>query len=79
MTGEFDLEYRREIFQWAAEQVRQTVTEKTWQAFSLTHIESVSVVDAAKQLNISVGTVYVSRSRVMNRLQELVKEFEVNE
>jgi len=79
LSGEFDLEYRREVFQWAAATIRQTVAEKTWQAFALTQIESVSVTAAAEQLQVTVGTVYVSRSRVMSRLQELVKQFEVSQ
>jgi RNA polymerase sigma-70 factor (ECF subfamily) len=79
LSSDFDLEYRREVFQWAAEQVRNSVAESTWQAFCLTHIDAVSVTNAAKQLGISVGTVYVARSRVMSRLQELVKTFEVPE
>jgi RNA polymerase sigma-70 factor, ECF subfamily len=78
-NSEFDLEYRREVFRWAAEQVRDSVAESTWLAFYWSHIDSRSVKDVAQQLGISVGTVYVARSRVMSRLQELVRSFEVSE
>ncbi len=78
-SSRFDLEYRREVFRWAAEQVRESVAATTWQAFHLTHLEGVSTADAARQLGISVGNVYIARSRVMNRLRELAKEFEVQE
>ena len=79
VSSQFDLEYRREVFCWAAEQVRESVADTTWQAFWLTHVEELSIPAAAQQLGVSVGKVYVSRSRVMHRLQELVREFEVAE
>jgi RNA polymerase sigma-70 factor (ECF subfamily) len=77
LSSQFDLEYRREVFRWAAEQVRESVAAMTWQAFQLTQVEGVSIADAARQLRISVGNVYIARSRVMKRLRELAEKFEV--
>jgi RNA polymerase sigma-70 factor, ECF subfamily len=79
LSSQFDLEYRREVFRWAAEQVRESVAATTWQAFQLTHVESVSIADAASRLGIGVGAVYIARSRVMKRLRELAEEFEAPE
>jgi RNA polymerase sigma-70 factor (ECF subfamily) len=76
LSSEFDLEYRREVFRWAAEQVRDTVADTTWQAFWLTQMENLPIAQAAERLGISVGNVYIGRSRVMTRLKELVKQFE---
>jgi RNA polymerase sigma-70 factor (ECF subfamily) len=79
LSNQFDLEYRREVFRWAAERVRESVAGTTWQAFQLTQVAGVSIADAARQLGISVGNVYIARSRVMNRLRELADEFEARE
>jgi len=79
LSSQFDLEYQREVYRWAAEQVRDSVAKVTWDAFYLTHMEGVPIENAAKQLGISVGNVYIARSRVMSRLRELAKEFEVTE
>ena len=79
LSSDLDIEYERMVFQWASERVRESVAEHTWQAFWLTHVEGLSTPAAAGQLGVSVGNVYVGRSRVMHRLQELVREFEVAE
>jgi RNA polymerase sigma-70 factor, ECF subfamily len=76
ITCEFDMEYRREVFHWAVSQVRRQVSETTWAAFQLTHIDGQSIPQTAQQLGTTVGTVYVSRSRVMKRIQEFTKQFE---
>ncbi len=79
LSSEFDLEYRREVFRWAAEQVRDAVADTTWQAFWLTQMENLPITEVAERLGISVGNVYIGRSRVMTRLKELVKHFEAVE
>ncbi|MCA9136681.1 MAG: sigma-70 family RNA polymerase sigma factor [Planctomycetales bacterium] len=79
LSSQFDLEYQREVYRWAAEQVRESVAGVTWDAFYVTHMEGVAIAEAAKQLGISVGNVYIARSRVMSRLRDLAKQFEVTE
>lgn len=71
-----DLEYERAVFQWAAERVQQVVAEHTWQAFWLTHVDGLSIEQAAKKLNSRAGNIYFGRSRVMARIQEFVKQYE---
>lgn len=71
-----DLEYERAVFQWAAERVRQVVARQTWQAFWLTHVDGLSIEQAANKLNTRAGNIYFGRSRVMARIQELVAQYE---
>lgn len=74
-SAEFDLEYRREVFRWAASQVEANVQPTTWQAFWLTSIEGTPIAEAAGQLGITTGAVHIARSRVRGRLSQLVKRF----
>ncbi len=75
LSGALDREYEQRVFQWAAEQVRNSVAEHTWQAFWLTAIQELSVEAAAKQLNTRPGNIYFARSRVMARIRELVQQY----
>ncbi len=75
-SAEFDLEYRREIFRLAAEQVRDQVNADTWQAFWRTSVEDESVEAVAEQLGMTPGMVYTARSRVRARLRNEVQRFQ---
>ncbi|MEL6108168.1 MAG: sigma-70 family RNA polymerase sigma factor [Planctomycetota bacterium] len=76
LTATLELDYRREVFQVAADRVRSEVSEMTWQAFWRTAIENETVQDAAKAIGCRVGSIYTSRSRVMQRLRALVQELD---
>jgi RNA polymerase sigma factor (sigma-70 family) len=75
-TTFFDTEYRRRIFHWAVELVRGEFRSSTWQAFWLTAVEGQEPKIAAQAAGISVGAVYIARSRVMARLKGVIDEVE---
>lgn len=70
------LEFRREIFNWAARQIRDEFAPSTWRAFWLTAVEGFSIEQVCEELQKSHGSVYAARSRVMKRLREKVEYFE---
>ena len=70
------LEYRREVFRWAARRVRKEFRPDTWNAFWLTAIEGRSIADVAKELAKDTGAIYAARSRIIRRIQEKVTEYE---
>ena len=75
-TALFDAEFRRRLFHWAAEQVRGEFRDSTWQAFWLTAVEGQPPDAAARAVGISVGAVYIAKSRVMARLRAVIEQVE---
>ena len=74
----FELEYRRQVFRWAAGRVREQVTQRTWLAFWNTSVEGQTVAAAAEKLGMTVGAVHIARSRVLGRLRHVVTQFETD-
>ncbi|HWE36299.1 MAG TPA: sigma-70 family RNA polymerase sigma factor, partial [Isosphaeraceae bacterium] len=75
-TALFDAEYRRQLFRWAADRVRDEFRPTTWQAFWRTGVEDESPKAVAADLGLSLGALYVARSRVMARLRQVIEELE---
>ncbi len=73
---DWDQEYQRRVFSWAADAVRSEFQANTWHAFWQTAVEGRSPVEVGKNLKLSSGAIYVAKSRVLARLREKVKEFE---
>lgn len=66
--------YDHELIVWAAEQVRSEFLETSWTAFWATTVDGRRVADVATELNISVGSIYMSRSRIMARIRGLIQD-----
>ena len=73
---EDETEFRRHLFRFAATAIRSEFTSNTWQAFWRTAVDSQPVIAVATELKLSVGAVYIARSRVLARLREQVRELE---
>lgn len=71
------LEYQ--LFVRAVHSVRSSVQPSTWFAFWRTAVELVPAQQVANEFGISVGQVYVARSRVLAKLRQFVAEQRANE
>ena len=72
----FDEEYRRRLFQWAADRIRPEFRTSTWDAFRLTALEGRSPKEVAASLGQTVGSIYIARRRVLARLRATIEEVE---
>lgn len=68
-TALFDAEYHWRLFECAASAVQAEFTAPTWLAFWRTAVEGRPPAEVAAELGLSVGAVYVARSRVLARLK----------
>lgn len=75
-TSQHLVDYRRELFRVAAAHVRDNFQETTWEAFWRTSVLEQPIDAVARQLGISVGAVYIARSRVIHRLKEVIQQWE---
>lgn len=74
--ADFHTEYERSVFRWAADQVKHQCAESTWHAFWLVSVEGRPAAEAASELDMSVGAVYIAKSRVVARIREKALEFD---
>jgi RNA polymerase sigma-70 factor (ECF subfamily) len=72
----WEQEYRRCLFDRAAEQVRNEFQDSTWQAFWQTNVKGKDTKQVARSLNMTVGAVYIARSRVLARLRKQIEQIE---
>jgi RNA polymerase sigma factor (sigma-70 family) len=73
-TAYFEAEYRKRLFQWAADEIKDEYTPATWAAFWRTAVDGIAPKDVAASLGMSVGAVYIARSRVLSRLRQRIEE-----
>ena len=68
-----DAQLQRQMFVWAAGKVESSVQPSTWQAFWRTAVENEPVDSVACDLEMTVGAVYVARSRVIARIRKTIE------
>lgn len=72
-NAEWDADYERQLFHFAANIVKVDFTPTTWQAFWMTAIDGQSGRDVAQQLDMTVAAVYLAKGRVMTRLKDQIR------
>jgi RNA polymerase sigma-70 factor (ECF subfamily) len=73
---DIDTEYRRRLFQLAAQSIERDFSRSTWQAFWQTAVLSREVAVVSAELGLSAGAVYIARSRVLASLKECLSTVE---
>ena len=68
--------YRRQLMHWAANRIRPTVSEASWNAFCLSALEGVGAEEIANKLNMTPGNVYSAKFRITARIKKLIKQFD---
>jgi RNA polymerase sigma-70 factor (ECF subfamily) len=76
---EWDREYDRRLFDWATERIRGEFQAATWNAFWRTAVEHKSAPEVAGALNMTIGAVYVAKSRVLARMGAVIAEAQIDE
>jgi RNA polymerase sigma-70 factor (ECF subfamily) len=66
--------YEHELVVWAARQVHEEFQESSWKAFWETLVAGRAVGDVAKELGVTPGSIYMSRSRIMARIRTKIRE-----
>jgi RNA polymerase sigma factor (sigma-70 family) len=72
----WELEFQKQLFRVAAAKIQDQFAPTTWQAFWHTAVEGKAAAGVGKDLGLSVGAVYVARSRVLARLKEEMNRIE---
>ena len=67
-----EAEYRRALWQRAAEQVRPRVQESSWRAFWKTAVEGLRAEQVAGELGTSIAVVYTAKCRILAKIREAV-------
>ena len=73
-SAAWDREYQDRLLAYAAEQVRASFEDATWQAFWQTAVEGKPGKSVAANLGMTVGAVYIAKSRVLGRIKEQVRD-----
>jgi RNA polymerase sigma-70 factor (ECF subfamily) len=69
----WEIEYQRRIAALAMERVKNEFQETTWRAFWMTAVEGLAAADVTREVGLSLGAIYVAKSRVLARLKEEVE------
>ncbi len=73
---DWELEYQRRLSAKAMDRVKQEFHATTWDAFLGTAVDGRGANEVALDLKMSVGAVYVAKSRVIARLRDEIKKLE---
>ncbi len=71
--SEWNREYQLNLFHWAAKRVKDSYRTATWDAFWRTVVCGEACDAVATSLGMTIGAVYISRSRVTARIRSEIE------
>jgi len=78
-TADWEADYRRTLAAQAMARIKSEFQAATWKAFLQTAVDGLSPAQAAKNVGMSVGAVYVAKSRVIARLRQEIESMREDE
>jgi RNA polymerase sigma factor (sigma-70 family) len=79
LSAEWDADYQRTLAAQAMKRIQEEFQAPTWDAFLQTTVEGRTPAQAAARVGMSVGAVYVAKSRVLARLRQEIERMQGNE
>jgi RNA polymerase sigma factor (sigma-70 family) len=76
---QWDEEYERRTFAWAAQRVKHEFRDQTWKAFWSTAVDGKDPSIVSKELGMSPGAIYVAKSRVITRIRKEIDQLRETE
>ena len=72
-------QYDCELLEEASARVRLRVEPRTWDAFRLLAVDGLSGAEAAQQLGMKIGAVFVAKSKVQKMLQQEMSKLDTED
>jgi RNA polymerase sigma-70 factor (ECF subfamily) len=79
LSAEWDADYQRTLTAQAMERIKSEFKPATWQAFLLSAVEGQTPAQIAPRVGLSVGAIYVAKSRVIARLRQEIETMQGDE
>jgi RNA polymerase sigma-70 factor (ECF subfamily) len=76
LSADWEADYQRTMAAQAMERVKGEFQAATWEAFLLTAVEGRTPAQVSVRVGLSVGAIYVAKSRVIARLRQEIERMQ---
>ena len=76
LSADWEADYQRVLTAQAMERVKNEFRQATWDAFVLTAVEGLPPAEVSERVGMSVGAIYVAKSRVIARLRQEIEKMQ---
>jgi RNA polymerase sigma factor (sigma-70 family) len=79
LSADWEADYQRALVAQATERIKGEFQAATWEAFMQTALQGRAPAQVATRVGLSVGAVYVAKSRVIARLRQEIQRLQEDE